>query len=88
MATQWGMQFATRPIATTLDGIETRKVIDAKELVTALVTTLKILVCTSNTLVGMRRDNVRPTLIHQLKPLAKKDGSQGFKYVLGEDLNA
>ena len=31
---------------------------DAKELVTALVTTLKILARMSNTLVGMRRDTV------------------------------
>ena len=87
-AAQWGIQFGARPIATTLDGIETGKAVDAKELVTALVTTLKILAHTSNTLMGMRRDNVRPTLMHQLKPLAKKDGRQGFKYVLGEYLNA
>jgi hypothetical protein len=34
----------------------------------------------------MRRDNVRPSLHGQLKPLAKKEGNQGFRYVLGEHL--
>ena len=34
----------------------------------------------------MRKDNMRPTLLTQLKPLAKKYGSQGFKFLLGEDL--
>ena len=34
----------------------------------------------------MRKDNRRPTLLTQLKPLAKKDGIQGFKFLLGEDL--
>ncbi len=87
-AAQWGVQFAARPIATALDGIETGRPLDQRELVTALVTTLKILARTSNTLLGMRRDNVRPSLQAQLKPLAKKDGNQGFKYVLGEDLTA
>ena len=76
------------PIATALDGIETGRPLDPKELVTALVTTLKILARTSNTLLGMRGDNVRPSLHAQLKPLAKKDGNEGFKYVYGEDLTA
>lgn len=83
---QWGVQFAARPLARALDAIETGQPLETKELVAALVTTLKILSRTSNSLLTMRRDNVRPILQNQLKPLAKKDGGQGFKYLLGEDL--
>ena len=38
--------------------------------------TMKILAKMGNKLLGMRRDNVRPTLPYQLKPLAKKEGGQ------------
>ena len=85
-AAHWGIQFAARPIVGTLDKIELGQKVDTKELVAALVTTLKVLARTSNTLAGLRRDNVRPALQPRIKPLAKKDGNQGFKYLLGEDL--
>ena len=85
-AVQWGVQFAARPLARVLDAIETGNPMATKELVATIVTTMKILAKTNNSLLTMRRDNVRPTLQNQLKPLAKKDGGQGFKYLLGEDL--
>ena len=87
-AAQWGVQFAARPIVKALDAVERGQPLEKKELVAALVDTLKILARTSNTLLGLRRDNVRPSLQLQIKTLAKKEGSKGFKYLLGEDLTA
>ena len=65
-----------------------RTSITKKELVAALVDMLKILARTTNTILGLRWDNVRPSLQLQIKNLPKKEGSKGFKYLLGEDLNA
>ena len=85
---QWGIQFAARPLAGVLDAVERGEPLSTKDLVASLVTSMKILARTSNTILTMRRDNVRPTLQNQLKPLARKDGGQGFKYLLGEDLTS
>ena len=79
-----GVQFAARSIVKALDAVETGQPLQKKEL----VDTLKILAMTTNTILGLRRDNVRPSLQLQIKTLAKKEGSKGFKYLLGKDLNA
>lgn len=61
-AAQWGVQRAMRSLAKALDCIDSNRPLDNSQLVATLVDTLKMLARTNNTLLGLRGDNVWPTL--------------------------
>ena len=70
------MQFAARLLALALNAIELGNPLSTKDVVSSLVMTLRTLPRTSNSLLRICRDNVRPALQMQLKHLARKDGNR------------
>ena len=83
---QWGLQFAAWPLPHLLEGLDRGEVPDIQTLAEVTVTSLRLLARCSGQLNNARRDNVRGCLQPSIQPLAKNNGSQGFVYLLGENL--
>ena len=83
---QLGLQFVARPLAHLLEGLDRGEVPDIQTLAEVTVTSLRLLARCSGQLNNARRDNVRGCLQPSIQPLAKNSGSQGFVYLLGENL--
>ena len=83
---QWGLQFAARPLAHLLEAIDRGETPELQTLAEVTVTSLKLLARSSVMLNNIRRDNVKRCLQPSIQSVAANNGSQGFAFLLGDNL--
>ena len=84
---QWSMQFAARPLIEILNNIDAQpEKVDATRTAFLIGDTLKLLARTSWMLNNTRREVLKPNLSGPTASLAKEANTQGFQFLLGNNL--
>ena len=84
---QWNMQFAARPLVQILNDIDAKpKEVDARRTAFLIGDTLKLLARASWMLNNSRREVLKPSLSGPTASLAKEVNTQGFQFLLGDNL--
>jgi hypothetical protein len=82
---QWCLQFAARPLVQVLEDLDAGKEINKRVLAERMAASLKCIARPSAKLNNMRRLGLRPFTQGPSAAATENDGSQGFRYLLGED---